>query len=206
MDETECAAKIIYSAIAFGSNVGDQHVKELRLQANLRHPNIVQFLGIWQCPESSLPALALVTELMDTNLHKFLVDPIMEDEVPISHKKSILEDVTKGLIYLHKKGIVHRDLTASNVLLTSSLIAKISDLGNSRFLPKEEFAKLTSRPGTAVYMPPKASGNDYSYKLDIFSFGHLVLFTMIQVSEKDNYYYYCALSIHTSLLILDFPC
>ena len=183
MDETECAAKIIYGAIMFGSNVGNQHVKELSLQSNLRHPHIVQFLGIWQLPGSSLPAL--VTELMDTSLHKFLVDPVMKDEVPMSHKKSILEDVIKGLIYLHKKGIVHRDLTANNVLLTSSLVAKIADLGNSRFLPKEDFAKLTSRPGTLVYMPPEANTKDYSHKLDIFSFGHLMLFTMIQVSEKD---------------------
>ena len=183
MDETECAAKIIYSAIMFGSNVGNQHVKELSLQSNLRHPHIVQFLGIWQLPGTSLPAL--VTELMDTSLHKFLVDPVMiENQVPISYKKSILEDVTKGLIYLHKKGIVHRDLTANNVLLTSSLVAKIADLGNSRFLPKEEFAKLTSRPGTLVYMPPEANTKDYSHKLDIFSFGHLTLFTMIQVRKK----------------------
>lgn len=108
----------------------------------------------------------------------------MKDEVPISHKKSILEDVTKGLIYLHKKDIVHRDLTANNVLLTSSLVAKISDLGNSRFMPKEAFEQLTSRPGTLVYMPPEANSKDYTHKLDIFSFGHLVLFTMIQVSEK----------------------
>ena len=180
MDETECAAKIIYNAIVFASDVGSQHVKELSLQSNLRHPNIVQFLGIWQSvPESSLPAL--VTELMDTSLHKFLVDPAMKGAVPMSYKKSILEDVTKGLIYLHKKGIVHRDLTANNVLLTSSLVAKISDLGNSRFLPKEDFAKLTSRPGTIVYMPPEAFTKDYSHKLDIFSFGHLILFTMIQV-------------------------
>ena len=186
MDETECAAKIIHSAIEFSSNVGNQHVKELSLRSSLRHPNIVQFLGIWQCPgRSSLPAL--VTELMDTSLHKFLVDPSMKDEVPMSYKKAILEDVTKGLIYLHKKGIVHRDLTANNVLLTASLVAKISDLGNSRFLPKEDFVKLTSRPGTVAYMPPEAFTKDYTHKVDIFSFGHLVLFTMIQVSEKNDY-------------------
>jgi serine/threonine protein kinase len=193
VDETACAAKIIYSAIAFGSNVGIQHVKELSLQANLRHPNIVQFLGICQLPGSSLPAL--VTELMDSSLHKFLVDPNMKDAVPISHKKSILEDVTRGLIYLHKNEIVHRDLTANNVLLTPSLVAKIADLGNSRFLPKEDFVKLTSRPGTVVYMPPEAFTKDYTHKLDIFSFGHLVLFTMIQVSEKITDKKYCALSM-----------
>lgn len=106
----------------------------------------------------------------------------MENVIPLSYKKSILEDIARGLLYLHTKNIVHRDLTAKNVLLTQSLVAKIADLGNSRFLPEEEFALLTSQPGTLVYMPPEANTpGDYSNKLDIFSFGHLTLFTLIQV-------------------------
>ena len=182
MDETECAAKIIYSSISFSSDVGSRYIKELSLQSNLRHPNITQFLGICQLPDSSLPAL--VTELMHSNLHEFLINPGLKEAIPLSYKKSILEDVTKGLIYLHKKEVVHRDLTAKNVLLTTSLVAKIADLGNSRILPQAEFAELTSLPGTQVYMPPEANSTYYTHKLDIFSFGHLALFTMIQVHEQ----------------------
>jgi serine/threonine protein kinase len=51
-------------------------------------------------------------------------------------KRSMLEDVARGLLYLHKHTpqIVHRDLTAKNVLLTSCFVARITDFGNSRII------------------------------------------------------------------------
>lgn len=191
VNETECAAKIIHSLISYSSNVGDRYIREISLLSNLRHPNIVQFLGICEISESSLPAL--VTEMMHSNLHDFLENPNLKDAIPLPHKKSILEDVSKGLIYLHKENIVHRDLTAKNVLLTSSLVAKIADLGNSRILPEEDFGRLTMLPGTIDYMPPEAhdSNPDYTHKLDIFSFGHLTLFVMTQVSPKSIDFLLC---------------
>ena len=182
--ETECAAKIIYEElVSQNSSIGYQYTKELRLQATLRHPNITQFLGVCELEESSLPVL--VMELMHSNLHEFLSKSDMRNIIPLSRKKSILEDVARGLLYLHKKDIAHRDLTAKNVLLTSSLVAKIADLGTSRIVPKEvdTRANLTKYPGTVVYMPPEADRQDYDpKKLDVFSFGHLTLFTLIQVN------------------------
>ena len=82
--------------------------------------------------------------------------------------------------------IVHRDLTARNVLLTSSLTAKISDLGNSRFINQRSSylaASMSRCPGTMVYMPPEALNgvNKYGPSLDVFSFGHLALYILIQV-------------------------
>ena len=51
-------------------------------------------------------------------------------------KLSILQDVSRGLIYLHSRApaVIHRDLTARNVLLDSAMRAKIADLGNSRIV------------------------------------------------------------------------
>ena len=72
------------------------------------------------------------------------------------------------------------------MLLTSYFVAKITDLGNSRIvnLQPGQLARTLSRlPGTLVYMPPEAlsSSSRYGPSLDIFSFGHLALFTLIQV-------------------------
>ena len=101
----------------------------------------------------------------------------------------MLEDVSRGLLYLHKHTpqIIHRDLTAKNVLLTSSLVAKITDFGNSRIvnLQPGQLARTLSRlPGTLVYMPPEAleASSRYGPILDIFSFGHLALFVGLQVA------------------------
>lgn len=100
--ETECAAKIMYEKLV----TEDQLEKVLRLQATLRHPNITQFIGICKLEESSLDVL--VMELMHSNLHEFLSRVDMQNNIPLSRKKSILEDVACGLLYLHRKDIVHR--------------------------------------------------------------------------------------------------
>ena len=101
---------------------------------------------------------------------------------------SWLEGVGCGLSYLHELSppIIHRDLTATNVLLTSYLVAKVSDVGNSKILelePDQHARTMTKQPGTPIYMAPEAMSERHRYgtPLDIFSFGCLALFTLIQV-------------------------
>ena len=103
---------------------------------------------------------------------------------------SPLEDVASGLLYLHDRPspVIHRDLTARNVLLTSSLVAKITDMGNSRMIdtrPGQMVSTLSALPGTFVYMPPEALDDRHRYgpSMGIFSFGHLALFTITQVRK-----------------------
>ena len=151
--------------------------------AELRHPHIVQFLGLCFLQGSALPVL--VMERLDSSL-----DELLEGVpgLPLALKRSLLADVARGLLYLHTHNppVVHRDLSARNVLLTSSPVAKISDLGNARIVnlqPGQLARTLTRLPGTISYMPPEAftDGSQYGPRLDIFSFGHLTLFTLTQV-------------------------
>ena len=122
-------------------------------------------------------------EKLERNLDHFL------ETVPNIHialKWSILEDVARGLLYLHSHDppVIHRDLSAKNVLLTSSFVAKITDLGNSRIVISDQAQTLTQMPGTQVYMPPETyTKTPYGTSLDIFSFGHLTLFTLTQVCD-----------------------
>ena len=156
----------------------------------MRHPHIVQFLGLCFLECSALPVL--VMERLDSSLDELLEGT---PSLPLTLKRSLLADVARGLLYLHMRipPIVHRDLSARNVLLTSSLVAKISDLGNARIVnlqPGQLAMTLTHLPGTMVYMAPEAfsEGSHYGPKLDIFSFGHLALFTLTQVSEVSIHY------------------
>ena len=183
-----CAGKKIHEALLDAGNIGVQdlatkYVQECQLMSDLRHPNITLFLGVCFLPNCQLPVLLM--ERLDGSL-----DELLETvpNIPLVLKRSLFEDVAKGLLYLHKHEpqIVHRDLTAKNVLLTSSLIAKITDFGNSRIVslqPGQLARTLSSAPGTLVYMPPEALSDvsRYGPSLDIFSFGHLALFTLTQV-------------------------
>ena len=151
---------------------------EFLILSQLNHPNIVSYYGICHLPEEKVPVLLM--ERLDANLHDYLCDKDNEN-TKLSTKLSILLDVANGLIYLHcqKPVIIHRDLTARNVLLDRYLNAKISDFGNARVMTygydmtPESF---TSLPGTRDYMPPEAMDSYYSEKISMIQsliFSHL---------------------------------
>ena len=131
-------------------------------------------MGVNFIQRSQLPML--VMEYLPLSLTQCLET---HQDLPLQIKYSILLDVAKGLNYLHCKRppIVHRDLTANNILLTSNFIAKISDLGVSRMADTFKQQQLTTAPGIAVVMPPEALSDNpsYDHKLDVFSYGCLIL-------------------------------
>ncbi len=164
---------------------------ECVLLSRMRHPNIVQFMGIHYGPQRDYGReLTLVMERLYMNL-----DDCLEQykNIEMWLKVSILLDISQGLLHLHSHGIVHRDLTAANILLTTSLHAKIADLGVSKIINVHPLAasKQSMIPGTLGYMPPEALAEvpKYGSALDVFSFGVLILFVLLQEYPQfyDNY-------------------
>ena len=209
-----CAAKKIHEIFLDRSEIPaveirrsiSQFVRECQLMSTLRHPHIVQFLGVCFFPGSRLPAL--VMERLQTSLHD-LLDPVIDHPppfdapkpfFPLSLKCSILQNVSDGLAYLHEQSppIIHRDLSARNVLLNSALVGKIADLGVARIVPciTAAAATMTKAPGAGIYMPPEVledkpadENNDeeqeetrakYDASIDVFSFGVVAIFTLSQ--------------------------
>ena len=207
-----CAAKRIHEIFQDRSEIPDeeilkastQFVRECQLMSTLRHPHIVQFLGVCFFPDSRLPAL--VMERLLTSLHD-LLDPETDSPpppdapkpfFPLSLKCSILHNVASGLTYLHEQSppIIHRDLSARNVLLNSAMVAKIADLGVARIVPRmRAAATMTKVPGANVYMPPEAlesrprtddkERSKYDASIDVFSFGVVAIFTLSQIFPCD---------------------
>ena len=151
---------------------------ECELLGQLHHPHIVQFLGVRVEAGSELPEL--VMEYLPTTLRRCLD---MHGALPAEIGGSILLEVALGLRYLHEFSppIIHRDLSSNNVLLTTSMTAKISDLGVAKILDVSPgcAARMTQTqaPGTPTFMPPEAmfSRPKYTSKVDIFSFGVFVV-------------------------------
>ena len=182
-----CAAKIIHDELLRESNAANittKFAEECKLMSTLRHPHVVQFLGVCYLPDSSDNIPCLVMERLECDLHRLLETVV---DVPITIKKSILTGVANGLVYLHSRrpSIIHRDLTARNVLLDSSMTARIGDMGVARIIdiPPGQLALTMSKgPGNVLYMAPEALEDRprYNTSLDVFSFGNLMLFTLTQ--------------------------
>ena len=183
----KCVGKKIYG-ILFESATPHEKVAmlerfagECELLAGLHHPCIVQFLGVWFEQGSRLPVL--VMEYLHTTLSACLERyGVLPEE--ISYR--ILRDVALGLCFLHEISppIMHRDLSANSVLLTSNMNAKISDLGVAKILnltpARMTQMTQTKAPGTPCYMPPEAlsAKPKYNTKIDVYSYGVLIIHTL----------------------------
>ena len=151
-----CAGKKIHRVLYEGQvgNLVRRFEEECRLLSELRHPHIVQFLGVYFEADTNAPVL--VMEFLPTTLSQCLD---RYGAMPEEINYSILEDVAVGLRYLHDRRdpIIHRDLSANNVLLTADMKAKISDLGVAKIVEARptRMATMTKTPGTQCYMPPE---------------------------------------------------
>ena len=174
----KCAGKQLYPVL-YEQGVGEtirRFEEECWLLAQMRHPNIVQFIGVYFEEGSRVPIL--VMEFLPTTLARCIdAYGVLPEEVSYS----ILHDVALGLYHLHSQipPIVHRDLSANNVLLTPNMTAKISDLGVARILnlTPRQMSRLTRTPGTPAYMPPEAmrANPRYDARIDEFSYGILMI-------------------------------
>ena len=152
-----------------------QFEEDRRLLGQMRHPNIVQFLGVYF--EQGMQVPILIMEFMPTTLSSCIEkNGILRSELSYS----ILYDVALGLNYLHSyvPPIIHRNLSSSNVLLASNMKVKISDLGVAKIvnltpLQVSRLVHNTQAPGTPAYMPPEAlvASPKYDESIDVFSFG-----------------------------------
>ena len=183
-DQLPCAAKVLHPTIPYPTDPGAGKVmqrfqQECAFLESIRHPNIVQYLGMTRDPESRLPVLLM--ELLDESLTKMLE----QSQKPLAYfvQVNICHDIVLAVAYLHSNDIIHRDLSSNNVLIMAKSRAKVTDFGMSKLAgAAPSMTPLTMCPGTLAYMPPEALEEPprYTKKLDCFSEGVI----MIQVCTR----------------------
>ena len=181
-DHLLCAAKIIHQILVSPNALQQispqrEHRLPIRrfemecdLLRDIKHPNIIQYLGMYRDPETGLPVLLM--ELVDESLTHFLETSI--EPIPYHIQLTICLDIVQALSFLHLNGIIHRDLSSNNILLIGKGRAKLTDFGMAKLVDVRMSRRSnTICPGTNVYMPPEAIDNQavYTEKGDVFSFG-----------------------------------
>ena len=83
---------------------------------------------------------------------------------------TIMEQVLKGLIYIHKLNLIHRDIKGANIMLSEDGYAKLGDFGIGIQMTDDEYR--TSKKGSPHWMSPQVIMNkNYDMKTDIWSLG-----------------------------------
>lgn len=151
--------------------------REISLLRDLRHPNIVQYLGCGSSVEflniflEYVPGGSVQTML---NSYGALPEPLV---------RSFVRQILNGLSYLHNRDIIHRDIKGANILVDNKGTIKISDFGISKKLEATNILNGANnnkhRPslqGSVFWMAPEVvKQTSYTRKADIWSLGCLVV-------------------------------
>ena len=94
-------------------------------------------------------------------------------------RQKILIGISRGMMYLHKHHIMHRDLKHENIILDENFNPLITDFGLSKYSETGQSANQTQYIGTSAYIAPEIiNGNRYNSKADVYSFG-IIMYEII---------------------------
>jgi eukaryotic-like serine/threonine-protein kinase len=173
--ERKVAIKVLRPELSVSLGA-DRFLREIRVAANLQHPNI---LGLYDSGEAN----GLLYYVMPFIEGESLRDRLnREQQLPIPDALQITREAAEALAYAHEHGIVHRDIKPENILLQHGH-ALVADFGIARAVSQAGGEKLTQTGmavGTPHYMSPEQSlGSDHvDARSDVYSLG-CVLYELI---------------------------
>eukprot|EP01016_Furgasonia_blochmanni_P008959 TRINITY_DN13705_c0_g1_i4.p1 TRINITY_DN13705_c0_g1~~TRINITY_DN13705_c0_g1_i4.p1 ORF type:complete len:306 (-),score=44.42 TRINITY_DN13705_c0_g1_i4:372-1289(-) len=151
-------------------------MKEVNVLSNLRHPNIVLYMGV--CV--NFTKCLMITEYMELGS---LYDHLHKQNTKLGEDKmlDICEDIALGMTYLHGRKILHCDLKSSNILVDSNWNIKLCDFGLSTVKSQiHRKKKKHGRIGTPHWMAPEILREEkYDESSDVYSYG-MILWEMIR--------------------------
>ena len=168
----EVAIKFLPGFISANKEDRQRFEIEAQAAASLNHPNITTIHSIEEVDDQLFIVMEFVDgiELKD----KIKSGPISNNEVI-----NITNQMAEGLDAAHKKGIIHRDIKSSNIMITKDGKVKIMDFGLAKIKGGTELTKIGSTVGTPAYMSPEQTkGEEVNHRTDIWSFG-VVLYEML---------------------------
>ncbi|CAK9162957.1 unnamed protein product [Ilex paraguariensis] len=143
--------------------------REITILRRLNHPNIMKLEGIITSRVSC--SIYLVFEYMEHDLTGLLSCP--DIKFSDAQIKCYMKQLLRGIEHCHSRGVMHRDVKASNILVNNEGILKIADFGLANFLSVRNKQPLTSCVVTLWYRPPELllGSTNYGVSVDLWSVG-----------------------------------
>jgi len=184
--DTSIGKQVAWNSIFVGNlNEKDQNliINEIQTLHNLNNecPYIIHFYGSWYNSENE--KIIFITELASSGSIKKFRNEMKE--IKMEAIKRWFYQIMKGIEFLHKNKLVHRDIKAENIFIngsTGNII--IGDLGLSFKIKKR---KDNSVLGTPEFMAPETFDGNYDHKIDIYGFG----MTLLEIITNETPYLEC---------------
>ncbi len=171
------ALKILPANMATDEDRVRRFSREARASSTLAHPNIATIYDVGQCGDIHFIAMEFVEG--QTLAAKIASGPLDTGEI-----LEVALHVCDALDAAHSKGVIHRDIKPTNIMVTTRGQVKVLDFGLAKMTrpvaqtdSKEDISTQSSNApgavrGTVQYMSPEqALGHDLDCRSDIFSFG-----------------------------------
>jgi tetratricopeptide (TPR) repeat protein/tRNA A-37 threonylcarbamoyl transferase component Bud32/TolB-like protein len=166
------ALKFLPSDLTRRPEAKERFVHEARAASALDHPNICT---VYEIDETADGQMFISMGCYDGET---LEKKIESGPLRVEEATSIGIQVAQGLAEAHEKGIVHRDVKPSNIIVTRKGQAKIMDFGLAKLAGQTRLTRAGTTMGTVAYMSPEqAQGEDVDHRTDIWSLG-TVLYEM----------------------------
>ncbi|MBA0815534.1 hypothetical protein Gohar_000299 [Gossypium harknessii] len=177
---------VFHGILPLGSDVAVKHqfnfgavnksfIAEVQTIGSIHHFNLVSLVGF--CAESS-NRLLVYEYMANGSLDRWIFNQNRDLALGWQIRRKIILDIAKGLAYLHEEcnqKIIHLDIKPQNILLDENFNAKISDFGLSKLIGKDQSRVITAMRGTPGYMAPEWLSSCITEKVDVYSFGIVVL-------------------------------
>jgi serine/threonine protein kinase len=159
------AMKMLIPIPAEDQEVNDRFLREITLQARLKHPNIAGFHTAMRVNGQLVMLIEFVEGI--TLAQKLKAGPVSVEEA-----LRFMLDVLTAIAYAHQMGVVHRDIKPSNIMITSEGIIKLIDFGLAKAANDSKLTPTGTVMGTPQYMSPEQiRGGDADQRTDIYSAG-----------------------------------
>ena len=144
----------------------DRFLREIQLQASLSHPNIAAVYNAFRVGDD----LVMVMELVEGEALRALLE---RGRLPLPVALNYAGQVLQAMAYAHAHGVIHRDISPSNIVVTEQGTVKLMDFGLAKALASPSASRSGRAMGSPHYMSPEQvkDATQASARSDIYSLG-----------------------------------